>query len=175
MNDERPKRGINWTLMSVLLNVFLAGGIASSAWYLWSSSQHAQHHDRPAAQATAGGTGPVKPRSLPAAADNLSPAQRQAFRSGLHEVLRDNAGLTRSSHEGRLEAARLLAAPVLDRAAIDGALARTRAADIEQRERIEAYVMAYAATLPPADRESFAQALPGLQGPFHVTAPRAKP
>jgi uncharacterized membrane protein len=166
MNGERPKRGINWTLMSILLNAFLAGGIASSAWYLWSS-QRAQHDDRPAAQATA--------RGLPAAADSLSPEQSRAFRSGLHELLRDNAGLARSSREGRLEAARLLSAAVLDRQTIDAVLARTRAADIELRERIEAYAMAYAASLPPADRERFAQALPGVRGPFHVTAPRTKP
>jgi len=174
VNDERPQRGINWTLVSLLLNVFLAGGIASSAWFLWSD-QHAQHHDRPAAQASADGAAPAKARSLPAAADGLSPAQRQAFRSGLRELLRDNSGLTRSSRDARLEASRLLSAPVPNRPAIDAALARTRAADIEFRERIEAYVTAYAATLPPADRERFAQALPALQGPFHVNVPRAKP
>lgn len=174
MNDEKPKHKVSWALASVLLNVFLASGIASSAWYLWRCEK-AQPHGLPAVQATAGNGGQLKKRSLPAAADGLSSAQRQAFRSGLNELLHTSSRLTRSSHEGRLEVVRLLSAPLLDPSAIDAALARTRSSDIEMRERIEAYVLAYAAALPPSDRANFARELPGLQGPFHVTAPRPRP
>ncbi|HEX8445918.1 MAG TPA: periplasmic heavy metal sensor, partial [Sphingomonas sp.] len=51
------------------------------------------------------------------------------------------------------------AAPTLDRAALDAALDRARAADVALRTRLERSATAFAATLPRADRIRLARSL----------------
>ena len=53
----------------------------------------------------------------------------------------------------------LLAAPQLDRAALDAALQRTRAADSALRAQVEDSVADFAATLSPEERVQFAAGL----------------
>ncbi len=175
MSDDNRSRLRTWSLLSLLLNVFLVGGIAGGAWRWWTEDARAERA-APAAQASAGTTGaPAAPRGLRFAADGLGPAQQQAFRTGLRDVRREAADLARSSREGRAEVARLLAAPQFDRSAVEAALARTRTADLALRERVEGHVVNFAATLSPADRVTLVQALSTQQGSFHVPPPPAKP
>lgn len=165
MSGERSGRG--WLVASVALNVFLAGGVAGGAGRWWYAEHSQTEHVAGAATSTS-------PKGLRFAADTLAPAQRQAFRTGLRDVRRASAELVQSSRDGRIEAARLLAAPTLDRAATDAALARARAADVAMRERVEQRVVDFAATLPPGDRATFVQGLV-TQGNLRVPPGTAKP
>lgn len=175
MSDTPRSRLSTWMWFSLLLNVFLVGGTAGGTWRWWTEDARAERA-APTTQASAGTTSPQAPqRGLRFAADGLAPAQQQAFRAGLREVRREAADLARSSREGRVEVARLLAAPQFDRNAVEAALARTRAADLALRERVEGHVVNFAATLSPADRVTLVQALSAQQGPFRVPPPPAKP
>ena len=166
MNGERSFG--TWALASVALNLFLVGGIAGGAWRWWSGHAEAERA-APVVQLAPGASAPAAPRALRFAADGLAPARRQAFRVGLREVRRQSADLVQASRDGRLETARLMAAPSFDRAAAEAALARTRAADIALRERVEGHVLAFAATLSPAERATFVQGL-STQGGLRVPA-----
>jgi len=173
-NDNRSRLR-TWMLLSMLLNVFLVGGIAGGAWRWWTTEAHAEHV-APVAQTSAGeSAATAPPRGLRFAADGLSPRQAQAFRVGLREVRRESVDLIRASRDGRIEVARLLAAPTFDRSAIDTTLARTRAADIALRERVEGHVVSFAAALPPADRATLVQGLAAQQGSFRVPPSPARP
>ncbi|OUL98759.1 periplasmic heavy metal sensor [Variovorax sp. JS1663] len=167
MSGERSFKG--WAIASIALNIFLMGGIAGGAWRWWTTHEPAEPA-APAAQAAQ--ATPAAPRGLRFAADALAPAQRQAFRTGLRDLRRESADLVQASREGRLEAARLLAAPTLDRGAAEAALARTRAADVALRERVEAHVLRFADTLSPAERATFVQ---GLSTQGNLRVPPAPP
>ncbi|MGF6788689.1 periplasmic heavy metal sensor [Paraburkholderia sp. 35.1] len=150
-------------LGSVVLNVFLLGAIAGGA-YQW----FAAHGANPPAAAQ-------DRRALRFAAEPLSPQQRQAFIDGLKSARRDGRQYARDAREGRREVLRLLAAPKFDRAALDAALARTRAADVSLRAMVEASVADFAATLTPEERVEFAESLK-LRGQWREAqpAPNAK-
>lgn len=177
-NAPRRTHLRHWLWASALLNLFLVGGIAGGTWRWWAHQAEA----RSMATSTQTGTPTGAPagsslataRGLRFAADGLPPERRQAFRTGLREVRREAAALTQGSREGRAEVVRLLAAPQFDRAAVEAALARTRAADTAVRERVEAHVVGFAAQLTPAERQTLVQGLAAQQGPFHVPAPPAR-
>jgi uncharacterized membrane protein len=176
MSDDKKSSPLRtWLLLSLLLNVFLVGGIAGGAWRWWATEAGAARA-APLAQVSGGTpTAAAAQRGLRFAADGLSSTQAQAFRSGLRDIRRDSTELIRASRDGRIEVARLLAAPDFDRAAVDAQLARTRAADIALRERVEAQVVGFAATLSPGDRVTLVQGLSAQQGSFRVPPPPAKP
>jgi uncharacterized membrane protein len=134
-------------LGSVVLNVFLLGGIAGGA-YQWFAAHGA---NQPAAA--------QDQRALRFAAEPLSAQQRQAFLDGLKDARREGRQYARDGREGRREVLRLLAAPQFDRAALDAALARTRAADSSLRAMVEASVADFASTLTPEERVQFAESL----------------
>ncbi|APA88917.1 periplasmic heavy metal sensor [Paraburkholderia sprentiae WSM5005] len=134
-------------LGSAVLNVFLLGAIAGGA-YQWFAAHGANQ-----------GAAVQDPRALRFAAEPLSAQRRQAFVDGLRNARRDARQYAREGREGRREVLRLLAAPQFDRAALDAALARTRAADSSLRARVEASVADFAATLTPEERVEFAESL----------------
>jgi uncharacterized membrane protein len=138
-----------WLLASLVLNLFLAGGIAGGAWRWWQAGEAPG-----LASAAAAPT-----RGLRAAADGLAPEQRQAFRAGLREARRDAAATLQAARQGRQRMMQLLAAPEFDRAAAAATLARIREADTLSRARYEATVVDFAATLQAADREKLAEGL----------------
>jgi len=148
-------------LLSLAFNLFLVCAIAGGAWRWWSLN-HSQ------AQAAA------QQRGLRFAADGLTSAERQAFRRGLRDARRESAPLISAASEGRREAARLMAAPEFDRAALDAALARTREADFALRTRLEKQVADFAATLSPRSREALTQGLTS-RGPLRDSAAPASP
>jgi uncharacterized membrane protein len=132
---------------SLVLNVFLVGAIVGGA-YQWFAAHGST-------------TAPVvaQQRALRFAAEALSPERQQAFIDGLKNARRDGRQYAREGREGRREVLRLLAAPQLDRAALDAALARTRTADTTLRAQVESSVADFAATLTPEERVQFAESL----------------
>jgi uncharacterized membrane protein len=139
--------GRSWKLLiaaSVLLNVFLLGGIAGGAWRWF-----AIHGAPPAAQRTA----------LRFAAEDLSPERQRQFVDALKAARRDGSQDARDGRDDRRDVLQLLAAPQLDRVALDAALARTRAADSALRARVEGGVADFAATLTPDERVKFVDGL----------------
>jgi uncharacterized membrane protein len=158
--------GRSWKIVlavSLVLNVFLLGAIAGGA-YQW----FAAHRANTPAQAQA----LAQQRALRFAAQPLSADKQQAFVEGLKDARRDARQFAREGREGRREVLRLLAAPQLDRAALDAALARTREADSNLRAKVEASVADFAATLSPKERIQFADSLK-LRGQWRETAPPA--
>jgi uncharacterized membrane protein len=164
MNTPPFKR---WLLVSLVLNLFLAGVLAGAAWRWWA----AERAQRAAVSATsASANAATQPRGLRYAADDLLPEQRRAYRQGLRDVRRDSAPLIQRARESRQEVLRLLAAPQFDSAAMAAALARTREADTALRARVEASVVDFAKTLPPEDRQKLAN---GLARRAPLTPPNA--
>jgi uncharacterized membrane protein len=156
--------GRTWKVVlavSLVLNVFLLGAIAGGA-YQWFAAHRANAPALAAAQQ----------RALRFAAQPLSAQQQQAFVDGLKEARREGRQFAREGREGRREVLRLLAAPQLDRPALDAALARTRAADSALRARVEGSVADFAATLTPEERVEFADSLK-LRGQWREAAPAA--
>ena len=139
MSEASLKRRL---LASLLLNLFLIGGIAGGAWHWWTASATMQ-----------------QPRGLRYAADQLSAEQRRNYLIGLRNA-RDEVNIPiRDAREGRREALRLLGASQFDSATVSAALARTREADMAARTRVETAVVDFAASLPPEDRRKLADGL----------------
>ncbi|WP_028229538.1 periplasmic heavy metal sensor [Paraburkholderia ferrariae] len=154
--------GRGWKFLvagSVLLNVFLLGAIAGGAWR-WFAAQG--EHPVPPAQKTA----------LRFAADDLTPERRAQFADALKDARREGKAYAREGRDDRRVVLDLLAAPQLDRAALDDALARTRAADTALRAQVESGVADFAATLTPEERVKFAE---GLRQRGQWRLPAAKP
>lgn len=159
MNVPPLKR---WLLASLVLNLFLAGGIAGGAWRWWTAER--------AGNAAAA----AQPRGLRYAADELTADQRRNFLVGLRDVRRTSAALIEAARDGRQEVLRLLNAPQLDRAALTAVLARTRETDNVLRARFETSVVDFAATLSPGERQKLANGLArrGTQNPAAATQPK---
>ncbi|MBY4668846.1 periplasmic heavy metal sensor, partial [Burkholderia contaminans] len=113
------ERGWKFVLVgSVVLNVFMLGAIGGGA-YQWFST----HRDLRASGAPASRT------ALRFAADELPDARQQEFVAALKAARKDGRDFAREGRDDRITVLDLLAAPQLDRTAIDAALDRTRAAD----------------------------------------------
>ena len=141
--------GCSWkTLLvgSVLLNVFLLGAIAGGAWR-WFAVR-----GEPLAQ-------PAQHVALRFATEELSLQRQQQFAQALKSSRREARQYARDGRDGRREVLDLLAAPQLDRNAIDAALTRTRTADSALRTQIESGVVDFAATLTPEERVKFVEGL----------------
>lgn len=174
MNPPSFKR---WLLASLVLNIFLVGGVAGAAWRWWSAERTV---------ATAAAPSPAQ-RGLRFAAEELPDAQRRAYGQGLREARRDAAISIRTSRESRQEVLRLMAAPQFDRAATAAALARVREADTASRTRVETAVLDFASTLSPADRVKLTHGLarrsalgtpsaaPPTTAPAGTATPKASP
>ncbi|MDP9415223.1 MAG: periplasmic heavy metal sensor [Pseudomonadota bacterium] len=135
-------------IISVMLNVFLVGVIAGGA-FMWLRAE------RPAPTLAAD----MRGGRLRIAGAGLSPEYRRAFRAALRETRRESRPLILESRAGRQEAARLLSQPVVNRAAVEAALARARAADIALRARLEERVIGFAVALPAEQRKVLAEGL----------------
>lgn len=135
-----------WLLVSLVLNVFLVGGIAGGAWRWWT-------------QGSGGTAASAQARGLRFAADDLSAEQRRAYLLGLRNARRESATSIQASRDGRQEVLRQIGEPQFDRAAVAGALARVRESDMAARVRVETSVVEFAASLSPADRQKLASGL----------------
>ncbi|QPC89181.1 periplasmic heavy metal sensor [Mesorhizobium sp. INR15] len=130
----------NLVILSVALNVFLAGALAGGA--VWVRS---------------GKSGPGY--SLESAGGQLPAQDRKAFRQALREVRRDAHQVILDGQQARREAADLLQQPVLDTAALSAALERARNADVTVRTRLEQRIVEFAAASSVQARNLLAEGL----------------
>jgi uncharacterized membrane protein len=149
---QSPKRLKTLLVVSLLINVFLIGGIIGGL-YKWST------HPRP--------TGAGVQHGLRQALARLPDARRQQLRHMLREIRTENQPLIVASRQAHLDLIHRLQAPTLDRDALDADLDRARTADITLRTRVDATLADFAATLPADERQTLAQA---LAAPRHTTA-----
>jgi uncharacterized membrane protein len=144
-------------IVSLVLNIFLLGAIAGGT-YRWMAKQKA---DVVAQQ-----------RGLRFAAAELSGDRQDQLRQSLRQTRRESLQEIIDARAGRIAVVQALAAPQFDRAALDAALARTRAADVAVRAQVEATVAEFASTLTPDERLKLVDALE-QHGPLRV-GPRPK-
>ncbi len=143
---------------SLMLNMLLVGVIVGGA---------LRGHQEQAARQDAG----IRPIGrLRAAADQLTPENRRAYRQTMLRAWREIAPLARISQKSRREAAVAFSASSFNPAAVASAMARSREADLEVRRRLETALIAFSATLPPEERIRFGQGL-ASSGPFRRTSP----
>jgi len=138
-------RGLKIALgISLVANVFVIGGVLGAVYI--------------------GGHGPMGLRGPPGnplvrAADQLNPADRDAF----HQVIRAQIPVVRplqqESHQARRQAMDDLAAPTFDRAAAGALMARARADDEKARGQIEDAILDFAAKLPADERTALAKGM----------------
>jgi uncharacterized membrane protein len=145
-------------VVSLVLNVFLIGSLAGGAWRLFA-------HQRAQAE---------QQRGIRFAAADLSPERQQQLRDALRHARRQNLPLIRQSRDARIDLAHALAAPTLDRAALDDALDRARTADVTLRARVESSVADFAATLTPDERMKMVGAMERY-GPLRAVPPNERP
>ena len=127
--------------VSMILNLFLAGALVAGALSLRSGSRM------------------IAAGSLRIAGAELPESERRPFRRALREARRAMGPLISRSRAAKAEAAELLRAPTIDQAGIMAALDRARVDDMAVRTAVERRAVAYAASLPLADRAKLADAM----------------
>jgi uncharacterized membrane protein len=138
-------------VVSLVLNVFLVGAIASGIW-------HWRHH------------GEERNSWRRHVADALPAPQASAFHQAIKAVLRGSQPAVLEGRAGRAEAVRLFGQPTYDAAAVMKQLDRARAADNILRTNIERRVVQFGATLPQDQRQRLAKALE--EGPLRQSRRR---
>ncbi|TKI04591.1 periplasmic heavy metal sensor [Martelella alba] len=141
----------HWQILllgSLMCNAFLLGGAAGAAWQWLATHGHISR-----------AAPPSQTHALRFAARGLSLQRQQEFMAVLKAAHRDAGDSARQGREGRRDVLDLLAAPKLNRVALDAALEHTREADMTLRTRIEQGVADFAASLTPDERARFAAAL----------------
>jgi uncharacterized membrane protein len=152
--------GRGWKVMlvsSLVLNVFLLGGIAGGA-YQWFSTRSEVH-----------ATAAQQPVALRFAAEGLSSERQREFVDGIKLARREARQSAREARDERIEVMRLLSAPQMDRAAVEAALEHARQADVAVRTSVEQSVVDFAVTLTPDERRKFVEGLEH-RGQWRLTA-----
>ncbi|MFJ3486090.1 periplasmic heavy metal sensor [Pseudomonas sp. NPDC090202] len=142
--SRTPTRLKTGLVASLLLNVFLVGGIAGGL-FQWSNQK------APAA--------PVIQPGLGKALAQLPDTRRHQLRQMLRETRKENQPLILASRQAHQDVLQRLQAPELDRSALDADLDRARTADITLRSRVDATLAEFAGSLPVDERKTLAQAL----------------
>ncbi|TPL10816.1 periplasmic heavy metal sensor [Mesorhizobium sp. B2-4-14] len=127
-------------IVSVVLNVFLAGAFISGAVWLRNVRAGAGY-------------------SLETAGGRLPEQDRKAFRKALRQVRMESRQVILDGQQARQEAADLLQQPVVNTAALSAALERARNADLTVRTRLEQAIVDFAANTSPQNRSLLAAAL----------------
>lgn len=149
MNNQKSQTN-KWLLIaSLLLNLFLIGGITGGAYKLF-----ANHQTNKAGQNT-----------LRFAAENLTLEQQRSFKKSLREARREAKPLLELANNARTEVRKLIAAPSFNRESVEVALAKTREADRAVRMKIEASMLNFAESLSAEDRQKLAEGL-AKKGPL---------
>jgi len=146
----------NLVILSVALNVFLAGALAGGAVWVRSGK-------------------PGQVFSLEAAGGRLPEQDRTVFRSALREVRHESRQVILDGQQARREAADLLQQPVLDTAALSAALERARNADVTVRTRLEQRIVEFAAASSAEGRRVLAEGLVRRAGPQSPAVPKKSP
>lgn len=137
--NERATRVV--LAFSLVLNVFAVGAAAGGAYVWWQLG----------AKAPAQGLATV--------AQELGPERQDALQKAFAAARKQARPDAQAARSSRIEVARLLGEPTLDRAAIDAALAATRDADMKVRGIVEAAVVDFAAGLNAGDRAKLVDGL----------------
>jgi len=134
-------------VVSLLLNVFLVGGMAGGL-YQWLGHNRAQ----PLAVAE-------PQRGLRQALVQLPDVSRRQLRQLLRQTRIDSQPLLLAGRQARLDVVERLQQPSLDRNALDADLSRAREADSALRARVETALADFAAGLSLEDRQKLADSL----------------
>ena len=132
-------------IASLALNLFLAGALGG---LLWLDGRHGK-----------GSHGRGGGRGFSAAAEQLSPDKREAFRALLHREAEEARPRVQVIRAARRQAAAAMAAEPYNPEAVRTALARASAEELALRADFERAVIEFAATLPPNERAAVGQAL----------------
>jgi len=132
--------------VSLALNLFLIGGVVGAG--LMGLRGPPQH--RPEARSGPG---------MAAAAQALTPDQRQAWRMMLREQAQASGPDLREARVVRRDAWRKIGEEPMDTQAILAELARSRAIEQQARTAMDRQMVAFAADLAPTDRERLGEAL----------------
>lgn len=134
-----------WLLCSVLLNVFLVGGIGGGL-YHWLAVP------KPAEIA-------INQHGLRQAMFKLPLDRRKELRHLLLQNRADSQPLLLAGREARMGVIKQLEAPTLDREILATELARAREADMSLRALVDTSVAQFASTLPRDERMKLVEAL----------------
>ncbi|KAB0564679.1 periplasmic heavy metal sensor [Pseudomonas palleroniana] len=134
-----------WLVVSVLLNVFLIGGVAGGL-YHWMAV---------AAPAEA----VVNQHGLRQAMFKLPVERRKELRQLLRHNRADSQPLIMAGREARLGVIKQLEAPTLDRAVLVSELAKAREADVALRALVDDTLAQFASNLPQDERQKLVEAL----------------
>lgn len=134
-----------WLFVSILLNVFLIGGVGGGL-YHWMTNA------RPAEAV-------VNQHGLRQAMVKLPPERRRELRQLLRRNRDDSQPLIMAGREARLGVIKQLDAPRLDREALLAELAKAREADMALRALVDDTLAQFANTLPQDERQQLVEAL----------------
>ena len=132
-------------VVSVLLNVFLIGGVGGGL-YQWMATA------RPAEAV-------VNQHGLRQAMIKLPAARRKELRQLLRQNRADSQPLIMAGREARLGVIKQLEAPTLDRAVLVAELAKAREADVALRALVDTTLAQFASNLPQDERQKLVEAL----------------
>lgn len=135
-----------WLLLSLLLNVFLIGGVAGGL-YQWLG------HPLPP-QALA-----LPQHGLRQAMAQMPEERRRQLRQLLRQTRNDSQPLIMAGREARQRVVRELGAEQLNRNALDAELGKSREADIALRARVDEALANFAGSLSLAERQQLVESM----------------
>ncbi|OCW24210.1 MULTISPECIES: periplasmic heavy metal sensor [Pseudomonas] len=147
-----------WLFVSVLLNVFLIGGVGGGLYHWMASAKPAQVL--------------VNQHGLRQAMINLPPERRRELRQLLRRNSADSQPLIMAGREARMGVIKQLEAPTLDHEVLVAELAKAREADAALRALVDGTLAQFAGTLPQDERQKLVEAL-YLRGQERGKKPRS--
>ena len=140
-----PKSLKPWLVVSVLLNVFLIGGVGGGLYHWMATAKPAE--------------AVVNQHGLRQAMFKLPPERRRELRQLLRHNRADSQPLIMAGREARLGVIQQLQAPTLDRDLLVSELAKAREADMGLRALVDTTLAQFANTLPQDERRRLVEAL----------------
>ncbi len=140
-----PKSLKPWLIVSVLLNVFLIGGVGGGLYHWMATSQPAE--------------AVVNQHGLRQAMTKLPAERRKELRQLLRQNRADSQPLIMAGREARLGVIKQLEAPTLDREVLVTELAKAREADAALRALVDTTLAQFASNLPQDERQKLVEAL----------------
>lgn len=134
-----------WLLASILLNVFLIGGVGGGLYHWMASAKPAE--------------AVVNQHGLRQAMIKLPPERRRELRQLLRHNRADSQPLIMAGREARMGVIKQLEAPSLDRDVLVAELAKARRADMALRALVDTTLAQFASTLPQDERQKLVEAL----------------
>lgn len=132
-------------VVSVLINVFLIGGVGGGLYHWLANAKPAE--------------AVVNQHGLRQAMVKLPPERRKELRQLLRQNRADSQPLVLAGREARLDVIKQLEAPTLDRAALVTDLGKAREADMALRALVDNTLAQFASTLPRDERQRLVEAL----------------